>query len=74
MKKTKVLTGITTTGTTHLGNYIGAIKPAIKASQSPDLDSFFFLADYHALIKTTDHNLIHQSNIQLFEREKQIYA
>ena len=61
MKKTKVLTGITTTGTPHLGNYIGAIKPAIKASQSPDLDSFFFLADYHALIKTTDHNLIHQS-------------
>tara|TARA_B100000579_G_scaffold422406_1_gene424388 strand:+ start:427 stop:1440 length:1014 start_codon:yes stop_codon:yes gene_type:complete len=61
MKKTRVLTGITTTGTPHLGNYIGAIKPAIQASHSPDLDSFFFLADYHALIKTTDRNLIHQS-------------
>ena len=61
MKNTRVLTGITTTGTPHLGNYIGAIKPAIQASQSPNLDSFFFLADYHALIKTTDYNLIHKS-------------
>ena len=50
MKNTRVLTGITTTGTPHLGNYIGAIKPAIQASQSPNLDSFFFLADYLSLI------------------------
>ena len=61
MKKNRVLTGITTTGTPHLGNYIGAIKPAVEASQSDQIESFFFLADYHALIKTQDKSLVHQS-------------
>lgn len=51
MSKKTVLTGITTTGTPHIGNYLGAIKPAIEASRNPDFNSFFFLADYHALIK-----------------------
>jgi tryptophanyl-tRNA synthetase len=51
MSATRVLTGITTTGTPHLGNYVGAIKPAIKASQQDSVESFLFLADYHALIK-----------------------
>lgn len=51
---TRVLTGITTSGTPHLGNYAGAIRPAIQASQQPGVDAFFFLADYHALIKTTE--------------------
>ncbi len=54
MTKTRVLTGITTTGTPHLGNYLGAIKPAVQASRNPDLTSFFFLADFHALIKCHD--------------------
>ena len=49
--KTRVLTGITTTGTPHLGNYVGAIKPAIAASQDPGVQSYYFLADLHALIK-----------------------
>ena len=61
MKKTRVLTGITTTGTPHLGNYIGAIRPALDASHSDQIESFFFLADYHALIKTQDKSLVHQS-------------
>src|SRR5690606_30853175 len=47
----RILTGITTTGTPHLGNYAGAIRPAIVASPATDADSFYFLADYHALIK-----------------------
>ena len=47
----RVLTGITTTGTPHLGNYVGAIRPAVAASRDPDVESFYFLADYHALIK-----------------------
>lgn len=51
MNKTRVLTGITTTGTPHLGNYVGAIKPAIAASQDPSVQSYYFLADFHALIK-----------------------
>ncbi len=52
--KQRVLTGITTTGTPHLGNYLGALKPAVAASQQIDTDSFYFLADYHALIKCQD--------------------
>lgn len=60
-EKPRVLTGITTTGTPHLGNYVGAIRPAIAASQSAQLDSFFFLADYHALIKCQDPALVRQS-------------
>ena len=49
----RILTGITTTGTPHIGNYIGAIKPALELV-APDNDSYFFLADYHALIKQTN--------------------
>ena len=51
MTMTRVLTGITTTGTPHLGNYVGAIRPAIAASQQPDVEAYLFLADFHALIK-----------------------
>ena len=51
MSKQRVLTGITTSGTPHLGNYVGAIRPAVEASKSTDVESFYFLADYHALIK-----------------------
>ncbi|PIE71977.1 MAG: tryptophan--tRNA ligase [Deltaproteobacteria bacterium] len=54
MNKDIYLTGITTTGTPHLGNYVGAIRPAIEASRHPDAEYFFFLADYHALIKCQD--------------------
>ena len=59
--QTRVLTGITTTGTPHLGNYAGAIRPAIAASQRADVDAFFFLADYHALIKCDDPGRIERS-------------
>ena len=51
MKK-RILTGITTTGTPHIGNYLGAIKPALKLAAEND-ESYFFLADYHAIIKNT---------------------
>ncbi|MGB1272089.1 MAG: tryptophan--tRNA ligase [Endozoicomonas sp.] len=63
MRKTKVLTGITTTGTPHLGNYVGAIKPCIEQSWRDDIASYFFLADYHALIKGRDPKRIHQSTL-----------
>jgi tryptophanyl-tRNA synthetase len=45
----RVLTGITTSGMPHLGNYAGAIRPAIAASRQAGVESFYFLADYHAL-------------------------
>lgn len=61
MSNTRVLTGITTTGIPHLGNYAGAIRPAIHASQAQDTDSFLFLADYHALIKCHDPALVRES-------------
>jgi len=48
MEKT-VLTGIKPTGRVHIGNYFGAIKPAIELSEQKDTKCLFFLADYHAL-------------------------
>lgn len=62
---TRVLTGITTSGTPHLGNYVGAIRPAIQASQQHDVDAFFFLADYHALIKCEDPDRIARSRLEI---------
>jgi tryptophanyl-tRNA synthetase len=58
----RVLTGITTTGTLHLGNYVGAIRPAIEASRAPGVESFFFMADFHALIKCDEPDRIARSS------------
>ena len=65
MSKTRTLTGITTTGTPHLGNYAGAIKPAIAASQQADSESFFFLADYHALVKCFEPQRLRESTLAI---------
>lgn len=62
---TRVLTGITTSGTPHLGNYVGAIRPAIQASLEKNVDAFFFLADYHALIKCEDAERIARSRLEI---------
>ncbi len=59
------LTGITTTGTPHLGNYVGAILPAIEASHRKDVRSFYFLADYHALVKCHDPAVVHRSRLEV---------
>ena len=63
--QTRVLTGITTSGTPHLGNYVGAIRPAIEASRRSDVDAFFFMADYHALIKSDDAARIERSRLEI---------
>lgn len=65
MSRIRVLTGITTTGTPHLGNYVGAIRPAVKASTDPNVDAFFFLADYHALIKCDEPARIQRSRMEI---------
>jgi tryptophanyl-tRNA synthetase len=65
MSKEIVLTGITTTGTPHLGNYVGAIRPAIEASRKKDVQSFYFLADYHSLIKCHDPQRVNQSSMEV---------
>ncbi|WP_201592908.1 tryptophan--tRNA ligase [Psychrobacter fozii] len=57
----RVLTGIKPTGTLHLGNYVGAIRPAIQAIQNSDDEAFFFLADYHGIIGCYDPAIIHES-------------
>jgi len=62
---TRVLTGITTSGTPHLGNYAGAIRPAIAASLKPDTESFYFLADYHSLIKIADPARVQRSTLEI---------
>ena len=65
MSARRVLTGITTTGSPHLGNYVGAIRPGIAASRDVGRDTFFFLADYHALIKCSDPQQVHQSSREI---------
>ncbi len=62
---TRVLTGITTSGTPHLGNYAGAIRPSIQASTQPGVDAFYFMADYHALIKCDDPQRIARSRLEI---------
>jgi len=63
--RTRVLTGITTTGTPHLGNYVGAIRPTVQASRNLSTDGFYFLADYHALIKCDEPARIQRSTLEI---------
>jgi tryptophanyl-tRNA synthetase len=65
MSELRVLTGITTSGTPHLGNYVGAVRPAVRASLAPGVQSFYFLADYHALIKVGEPERIQQSTLEI---------
>jgi len=65
MSTVRVLTGITTSGTPHLGNYVGAIRPAIAASRASGVESFYFLADYHALIKIDEPARIQRSTLEI---------
>lgn len=65
MTNKRVLTGITTSGTPHLGNYVGAIRPAVAASLDADVDAYLFLADYHALIKCQDPEQVAQSSLEI---------
>jgi tryptophanyl-tRNA synthetase len=65
MSPLRVLTGITTSGTPHLGNYVGAIRPAVRASLAPGAESFYFLADYHALIKVGEPARIQRSTLEI---------
>ncbi len=65
MTTTRYLTGITTTGTPHLGNFVGSIRPSVAASRTPGVQSFYFLADYHALIKCEDPARIQRSTLEI---------
>ena len=61
----RFLTGITTTGTPHLGNYVGSIRPSVVASKGAGAESFYFLADYHALIKCSEPERIQRSTLEI---------
>ena len=65
MKNADSLTGITTSGTPHLGNYVGAIRPAVESSRNPELTSYYFLADYHSLIKNFDPKMRQRSALEI---------
>ncbi|MRD46313.1 tryptophan--tRNA ligase [Caenimonas koreensis DSM 17982] len=65
MKPVRYLTGITTTGTPHLGNYVGALRPAVEASRRAGTENFYFLADYHALIKCDDPARMQRSTLEI---------
>ena len=60
----RVLTGITTSGTPHLGNYVGSIRASVRASRQPGVQSFYFLADYHALIKCQEPARVRRSPLE----------
>ncbi|PCH77004.1 MAG: tryptophan--tRNA ligase [Flavobacteriaceae bacterium] len=57
----RVLTGVQSTGTPHLGNLLGAIVPAIEMSKNPNNESFLFIADMHSLTQIKDGNELRQN-------------
>jgi len=57
----RILTGIQSTGTPHLGNILGAILPAIKLAQQPGNESFLFIADMHSLTQIKDGQTLRQN-------------
>ena len=57
----RILTGVQSTGTPHLGNLLGAILPAIKMSNDPKNDAFLFIADMHSLTQIKDGNQLREN-------------
>jgi len=57
----RILTGVQSTGTPHLGNLLGAIIPAIKMSEQSDNESFLFIADMHSLTQIKDAETLRQN-------------
>jgi tryptophanyl-tRNA synthetase len=57
----KILTGIQSTGTPHLGNILGAIKPAIEMANEPANQSFLFIADLHSITQIKDPVFLKES-------------
>jgi tryptophanyl-tRNA synthetase len=57
----RILTGVQSTGTPHLGNILGAILPAIEMSKSSDNESFLFIADMHSLTQIKDRKTLREN-------------
>jgi tryptophanyl-tRNA synthetase len=65
MNKKIILTGIKPSGRPHVGNYIGAIKPALALAQNPAHEAVYFIADYHALTTTHDAKELRHSTLEV---------
>ena len=59
----RILTGVQSTGTPHLGNLLGAIIPAIEMANDPKNDSFLFIANLHTLTQIKDANLMRENTL-----------
>ncbi|MFY7670470.1 tryptophan--tRNA ligase [Tenacibaculum sp. MEBiC06402] len=57
----RILTGVQSTGTPHLGNLLGAILPAIEMANEPENESFLFIADMHSLTQIKDGNQLREN-------------
>src|SRR5574343_1123460 len=57
----RILTGVQSTGTPHLGNLLGAIVPAIEMANDPNNESFLFIADMHSLTQIKDGELLREN-------------
>ena len=57
----RILTGIQSTGTPHLGNILGAIRPAISMAAAPENDSYLFIADMHSLTQIKDGDILREN-------------
>lgn len=57
----RILTGVQSTGTPHLGNILGAIQPAIQMAHAPQNDSFLFIADMHSLTQIKEGNVLREN-------------
>ena len=57
----RILTGVQSTGTPHLGNLLGAVIPAIELSKDENNECFFFIADLHSLTQIKDANLLRKN-------------
>ena len=57
----RILTGIQSTGTPHLGNILGAVIPAIKMANNPNNDAFIFIADMHSLTQIKDAETLREN-------------
>lgn len=64
-KMAKVLTGVQSTGTPHLGNLLGAILPAIKMANSSENESFLFIANLHSATQIKNAELLRQNTLSV---------
>ncbi len=64
-RPTRILTGIKPTGSPHLGNLLGAIRPALRLAENHDQLAMYFIADYHALISIHDRTQLQQLTFEV---------